>query len=424
VAAIFLVALTVSLVAFLRRPTIIHPTCAFIDGANYCRLANGLRAIEPFNRRPLVPLVVRAMPASVTEDFRIVAGVSILFSAAASVVLANRIVRRLEIRDRRLIVVNATAVAAALFTAPGGLRLAVSVPVLADHGGMAAGLLWMLLFTSRSERARAVSVPVAVLAVCAREYWAAAVLLSAAVALLIRGRRAVSIANVSAAIAGLVIIRAIPAAAPSLFPGVPAYSELGIIRGLMSLRFGTASATVTTVWFLVFAVGLMPAVLLFRPPFRWLHSELSNGDTTATTVLLSAVTLLIVAPLGSSDTPRLAVPAGALLLVLSIPWLVAHRSLWASGVLLSLVTVILWQPAHHLIGSAVEYRSFYLPGQFELFVGRADPRASWKATRVAVAAVATIAAYLLTRFESRRLRRQPLPSVSGSTSSYTRARHR
>jgi hypothetical protein len=79
----------------------ITPACAFGDGAGYCALAEGRRAEAPFSRRPVAPLVTRAIPGALSMRFRAVALVSLLPASALAAALARRLARHAGLRDRR-----------------------------------------------------------------------------------------------------------------------------------------------------------------------------------------------------------------------------------------------------------------------------------------------------------------------------------
>ena len=95
---------------------------------------------------------------------------------------------------------------------------------------------------------------------------------------------------------------------PAATRSLPSFASRG------SLRTANLDAVAGTVWMLVFAVGVLPAVLAYRPPLRWLRNELvMHRDITAARFLLGSVLVLATAPFSGNDVPRPAYPATVLL---------------------------------------------------------------------------------------------------------------
>ena len=82
----------------------------------------------------------------------------------------------------------ATTVVAGGLIMPSALRQAVSVPVLADHGGLGS-CAWMLLFTDGDRRINMASAVPAFLAALSHEVWILVIPI-AAVVLIVLGRTA------------------------------------------------------------------------------------------------------------------------------------------------------------------------------------------------------------------------------------------
>jgi hypothetical protein len=385
VPVVFVAALAASLVVFVPSRVVIKPACAFGDGAGYCAMAQGGKAGEPWNRRPVVPMVVRALPGTLAQRFRFVAVASVFLATAVSAFLADRIARALGLRDGPSRLAVAAIVVAGGLIIPHGLRLAMSVPVLVDIGGLAAGLTWMALFTSRRKPLIIAAVPAAVLAVCTREVWVLAIVLALLLALVLKRNRTVAVVTIIAVIVAVALTRMIP-----YVPG--SYSEGRIISETFDARFGDAARIGLTAWYLVFAVGLLPMVIALRPPFGWLRDDLSErADMTAAVVLLSALVILASAPVVGTDFPRYTYPGGVLLLTFAAPWLTVHRSLWGASVVLAIATVVLWTPARGLITTEADYVRFYFPSA-RTFIG------------LTITAAAVAAAGSLTASAERRLR--------------------
>ncbi len=327
IAGVFVVGLVVSLAVFLRHPATISPVCAFRDGQSYCLMAAGQTGHVPYSRRVLEPLIVRQLPGTVSGRFRAVEVVGLLVTAALSVLLALRIATRVGVAESSLRFAIAVTVFASALITPHALRLAMSVPVLVDHGAMAFGLIWLALLTTRRLWANIAAIPAAALAVATREVWAIVIIpvaLSAVV--LVRGRRALAVGNVAAAIATLAVTVSLHSK--------PGYVDNSIgrqVRIAWETRFVGAVSFWSTMLYFIFAVGLVPIVILLKPPLKWLRQELAQRvDVTAPLLLLAGGIFLATAPFvgGGSDMPRIAYPATVLLWIFAVPWLIARRNLW------------------------------------------------------------------------------------------------
>ncbi|MEJ7583229.1 MAG: hypothetical protein WKF43_03905 [Acidimicrobiales bacterium] len=391
IASLLVVAGAVAVVGFVRDPVSITPICAFGDGKAYCAAAEGDRIPEAFSRRPVVPALARLLPTATARAFRAISALGLLVAIALAVILADRIARRLDLWDRSTRVAIGIIVAGAGLVAPHGLRMAWSVPILVDHASLAAGLLWLVLFTSRNRYACMLSVPVTFLAGCTREIWGPVIAVTALSALVVDRRRAISAANVVVAVAALITVtRLVPPIADQAIK----YSEREVIEYSWNQNFGSVDAVRHTAWRLAFAMGLLPLVLLLRPPLSWLRRELAQRDDTAAAVLLTAILVLGSALVAGTDLTRYLFPAGFLFVILAVPWLVSQRALLAPAVVLVLVTMAVWDPDHHLIATEAEYVSYYYGGP--IGIGDITPPTDRTTRALAVSAAAFVVAVALT----------------------------
>ena len=235
--------------------------------------------------------------------------------------------------DGRTLAATGTAAAAAVLIMPHGCHLPLSVPILTDEAGLAVGLVWILLFTSRSTAVvSTASLPAALLAVCTREVWAILIAAMALVAFAIREKRLLASAGTAVvAVAAYMFVTHVPA--------FGRYSESNRIHHYWNLRFSSPAEFSNMVWGVVFAVGLIPLVLVSRSAVRWLHHEvmvdheLRRDDDGGGPRCSCCVT----APFVGNDVTRLAFPGGVLLVAAGAPM---GRS----------------QPAHADLGSAPRAR--------------------------------------------------------------------
>jgi hypothetical protein len=395
VAGVFVLGLFVSLAEFLRHPATISPVCAFTDGQSYCLMAAGRTGHVPYSRRVVEPLIVRALPGALGAGFRAVEIVGLLVAAALSVLLALRIATRLHVTDAAHRVAIAVTVFAAALITPHALRLAISVPVLVDHGAMASGLIWLTLLTARRRWANVAAIPAAALAVGTREVWAMVIIPVALVALLLdRRQAALAAGSIVAAIATLAVTLSLHSK-----PGFVDNSISAQVHTALKARFSDANAIWLTALYLVSAVGLIPFVIVLRPPFSWLRREIAQRvDLTAPLLLLAGAIFLVTSPFvgGGNDMPRIAYPATVLVWIFAVPWLIAHRSLWLAGLVLAVGTVLIWQPAHALIAKPLDYGRFYL-GRPYAFAYPDARRGMVDLTIAAISVVLAIIAHMLER---------------------------
>lgn len=80
-----------------------------------------------------------------------------------------------------------------------------------------------------------------------------------------------------------------------------------------------------------------------------------------------------------------------LLWIFAVPWLIAHRSLWVAGLVLAVGTVLIWQPAHALIATPLDYLRFYLGRQYQFW--KLDARR--RTVDLAIAAISVVLAIIV-----------------------------
>ena len=262
-------------------------------------------------------------------------------------------------RDRNTTVALLVATGAAVLILPHGTRLALSVPVLVDEPGLAAGLAWLFLFTSRNRYVAAASLPVAVLAVATREVWAF-VIVTACCVCFWWGPRVVAVANAGVALVAFWWVHQIESL-PSANFFFPYPGDGATLRFWLDFRFSDLTEVAHMIWAILFVVGLIPVVLVLRSPLRWLRSELDRGEITAVALLVSGALLVGTAPFLGSDLTRLAYPGAVLVLIVALAWVAANPALGLRSILLALASLYLWAPAHSLIATKSEYIAFYYP---------------------------------------------------------------
>ena len=354
VAVVFGVASAVSLASFATNPSSIEPSCPF-DGTFYCAAANGARIPAPYSRRPVVPLIARLLPGTLDARFRAIAVGCLLLAIALAIVLGDRIVKQLDADRHR------------------GLRSPSSSPVPDSPDRMACGSRCRCRFslTTRAwrpacsgsccirpgtARSLMLAVPAAFLACCTREVWGPVIIVAALSTLFVRRNVVgIAIASIVAALVAFVAMTWLVPSAPS------SYDELDVVRGLWHIHFVDLEGLGQTVWSYVFALGLVPAILLYRPPWRWLWRRRAQGDTTAFTIVIAGSLLVGSALLGGVDLTRLAYPGGFLLIIFSAPWLVTQRDLAIPATVFAITTIVLWEPGRHLITSVPDYEAYYYP---------------------------------------------------------------
>jgi hypothetical protein len=310
--------------------------CAFIDGRSYCAVARGQLAPEPFNRRPLVPLLVRLVqPGGVVSGFRfwsllalglLVAGVAKLTADLTRIVAEPRRARTAGIIAASLVLLM-----------PHGVRLAWIYPVLTDIASMALGVGWLVVLSSRWPKLAPL---VALMAILCREQWALPVLLVGAW-LLLRRQRTSGWIHIGVAVAGaLVVVR---------------WPHTGRSRAMTIQQTASHFVEENGWWSLLVIVGLLGALYVTSRP-----RTASPSPTEVPLVLVSSAQIAV-GMVGGSDVPRLV--AGAL------PFLICLALAWSSRTTFTLIRLavvtagllLLWRVWRLPSASAARYREFYRP---------------------------------------------------------------
>lgn len=347
----------------------------FGDGAAYRAMARGEPGAPPFNRRVLMPAVVRVLQRGRGREADAVAGfwpVAVASVAAATVAtgtLGARVARCCGAGPGRSRLAG-TLTASLVATMPHSTRMAVAMPVFNDQLAVALGALWLLL--GRSDRALAP--PVALATVLAREQWLLAGLAGM--------QRRCPAAQLGAALIALGIVAAQPTG-----PGSEVYPPRLALRRLVS----RAGAT-ELLWGLGSTAGLLPVLLpaaLRRRAGRPLLAALLRVAAVQTGLAL----------VGGSDTPRLVYGGLPFLTAATVGVGAADRDRRLAPVLVG--TLALWRPLARPAGSQRGYEEFFLPYMHGLL-----PR------RVAGGAARVLGALAVTGLLARATRHRGHPPVT------------
>ncbi len=295
--------------------------CAFADGESYCEMAAGNRGADPFSRRPLVPLVARAIGRvfnlSTGDSFRIVTAGGLLLLAGAIYFLTSALVRHCCATSANRHAIAAAAVLLWL-TVPQPVRAWLMTPVLFDPVGSALLTAWLVLLVIPQRPAlRFLQAFLVIAAALTRESTATLVIVACAAAVVsgVRSRRDV-MPSVVAALLGLVVALIQPSQSfAARFPyhwqyrgtfGEISYNlrhwlhdPLGIARGLM---IGIGSG----------AIALSPTI--------WRQVRSKFGTTAQDSAFLMVMAVVTVAALlqalfGGSDLGRLSSVAAPMLCI-------------------------------------------------------------------------------------------------------------
>jgi hypothetical protein len=336
----------------------------FGDGAAYRAMARGQPGAPPFNRRVLMPAVVRLLQRrrgreqDAVAGFRRVALASVAGAALGAGMLGARVARCCGAgRGRSRLAGLLTA--SLLPAMPHSTRMAVAMPVFNDQLAVALGALWLLLGRSGQGAATGLAPPVALATVLTREQW----LLAGPAGL----ARRCSPAQLGAALLALGIVVAQPAG-----PGSEVYPPRLALRRLVS-RAGVTEL----LWGLGSTAGLLPVLLPAALRRR-------AGRPALAALLRVAAVQTVLALVGGSDTPRLVYGGLPFLTAATVGVAAADGDRRLAPVLAG--TLALWQPLRRPAGSQRGYEEFFLPYMHGLL-----PR------RIAGAAARVLGALGLTR---------------------------
>ena len=330
--------------------------CATIDGRNYCAMAKGRVAQEPFARRVLVPAIVRILPiGSLADRFRAVDIVAIILMVIAGAVVIRRGAVALGADPRRAhwAAIGGGALVGML---PHATRLGLSVPVLTDFAAMGLAMLWFALFTTRSRIAQWVSVPVAAMTVLTREQWALPIVAIGIVATVWPAivRRRVGVASVAAVLVALGVAFSQPT------HGAYA-SGLGAFGNQIKASILTPHGWLMYLVNVLFAIGFVPAAwfVIARP----IITRLPGRPEAALVVGGALVVGLVQLPLtvfSGYDIARIAANAAGFLIVATFA-AVAYAGCDVLLVALAAGSVLFWRPWITLSGPMNHYLQLYVP---------------------------------------------------------------
>ena len=307
--------------------------CGF-DGSAYCQMAAGRLVAEPFSRRPVAPLLVRAIPAgSVIHRFMAVDVVSIAVAAGLLFVLTRRVARELCSDPRRS---NAGGVVAAslLVLNPWVWHAAMTYPALTDPLSLALGLGWLVaLVGNRPWMSLALAGPT----VLCREAWAPPMLLALVVCwFLMSDHRPVWVANAALVIEASALALNLPRLQ------VPGPSYTTVANTQIQEHFATFQGFARFSWMAAAGLGFVALLGVVLMPVAWRRG--AGARALIGVVLALAAGHVVMAVLGGSDMDRLLVPAAALLTAVTVGTVARFRTLDAAAAVAVLASLIVWQP--------------------------------------------------------------------------------
>lgn len=312
----------------------------FGDGAAYRAMARGEPGAPPFQRRVLMPMLVRGLQGDDRlAGFRAVALSAVAAGAIVTGLLGARVACSCGAgrSEARL----AGALSGALVPAmPHCTRMAVQMPVFNDQLSVAAGALWLLLGPCRRHP---LASPAALAAGLTREQW---VLVVGTVLPLLGRSRPVLAAHLTALAIATGVVLAQPAG-----PGSEVYPP-----GLALRRLVSREGLVEVLWGLGFTGGLLPVLL--PAALRRVRGRCADCPTLAALLRVAGVQTAL-ALVGGSDTPRLLHGALPFLTAATVGVAAAERDRRLAPVLAG--TLALWRPLTRLAGSTRAYEQFYLP---------------------------------------------------------------
>lgn len=235
--------------------------CGF-DGASWCAMAEGGRGDAPYQRRFLLPLVVRAMHfGNVVTRFLAVDLLACAAIAICTSILTRRFAGILGAPKDRARAVSIISGALTVF-AVYPLRFTLMVPVNTDVAGAALVLAWLVIVTTPNIKCAWLSPFVVAAAVMTRDMNGPALLAATLVMLLLSGPDRRRVAAVNA------LTIAMAAFATTLVPAVPGTSSSVVhLLHLTSKSLRSIQGMVVYGWLVLTGVGLV--ALLALPTLRW-----------------------------------------------------------------------------------------------------------------------------------------------------------
>jgi hypothetical protein len=299
--------------------------CGF-DGEQYCGAARAERIAPPYSRRPLVPLLVRALRlGSVLDRFLVVD----LVALAVAAWLVGVLVLRLAGEASRSRALAAAVVAGCLvLLQPLTVHAAIAYPAQTDSVALALALAWLALLLGGRPW---LSLPVAVLLVLARESWGPVVVAVVVVdALLDRSRWRLAVVTSVAALGAVAVDLVQPFAGTSM-------SAVQVVKTWLRAHVGSGGGLARLFWMTLTGLGLVPLLLVARSSWRVPRRPLA---LLATAALANAVLAVV----GGNDTARLLLPTMAVALALALAAVARAPRLDLPLVALAVGCVALWRP--------------------------------------------------------------------------------
>jgi hypothetical protein len=306
----------------------------------------------PWSRRVAVPALVTVLPHtwSVVFRFQLIALVSSLGATIGTGLLTLRLVH--DRTTPRIAYSAAFAAAGLVALAPHLFRMGLLAPVLVDQAAICLGVLWCLLTTARSKPLNWLSVPVALLLIPTREA-SIVPLLAAAAVLWWMHQRQLAAATVVATVIGTLFTFTRPTSTVGKFGHFSSAIQI-LHDGRMTLVHPDHA-----LWSVFFGAGFVTFLALLVLACR--HRLRSPAGV----VLALACVHVLQAPLGGTDVPRYAaqaVPfAVALAMVAAIE--IGTRRAFGSLSVLTLATLVFWQPFRVPSRGATAYAAMYEPGR-------------------------------------------------------------
>lgn len=306
--------------------------CEFVDGQSYCAAARGDPAAVPFDRRPLMPFLVRLIhPGGVVAGFRLWS----LISLAVLIVGVYLLTRRLARATGAGAAATSSAVTAAGLTLlmPHAIRLAWVYPVMTDLTAMALGVVWVLVLSGRRPM---VAPALAFVCVLSREQWVLPVLVVAV--WLVRRHVVNALLHAGAAVAGGLVDVLQPHSAVVYTTDLRA-----ALRHLVHID-GIWSATVVLV---IVCLYLAARPLPFRPqPLEML-------------LILVGGSQAVLGFFSGDDIPRLLAGALPFLLALALGWSRGTADDVLRLLAATVVLAFLWRVGE--LPSPTDYSSLFRP---------------------------------------------------------------
>lgn len=332
------------------------------DGLEYCRMALGHEARQPWSRRFLLPSGLHLLGISrphLVDSFLVVNVLALVFTALATAVLTWRIARMLgAVRSRARAAALLSLPIVLLF--PFAFHWTLFYPVLIDDFSLVFAMSWFLLATTKEPRWQWVAIAPAALAVLSRESWLV-VIASAVLARMLVARRRESIKIGVVSLLALAVCGALVFTRKGL-PN-PTTEDVFAYAGAHLRRWFTSFYGFKELcWMMFFSLGVIPLIQFRKLKVVSALWQAEPRQRILVSQLIVVVGALVVVSISlGSDVHRYLFAAAPFVTALALATVARYPPLDLELILCVTASLLVWSPFARLDGSRARYLEFFSP---------------------------------------------------------------